>query len=242
MGTFGVDANGKAPSGLNHKGERTDAAPRGGASRSSEEVRESGRSEGGACSEAKFVGPTRDGRSSKDKAKPYCISRQEVLKAYRKVKSNKGAAGIDEQTIEDFERDLKNNLYRVWNRMSSGSYFPPPVRTVRIPKANGGERPLGIPTVADRVAQMVVKKRLEPLVDPLFLPDSYGYRPKKSALDAVGRARQMCWAYNWVCDLDIKGFFDNLDHELMMRAVKKPRQRKVGRAVHRTLAESASAR
>jgi RNA-directed DNA polymerase len=221
VGTFGVDANGKATSGMNHKGERTDAAPRGGAPRSSNEVRESGRSEGGACSEAKFVGPTRNGRSSKDEAKPYCISRWEVLEAYKKVKSNKGAAGIDEQTIEDFERRLKKNLYRIWNRMSSGSYFPPPVRTVKIPKANGGERSLGIPTVSDRVAQMVVKNRLEPLVDPLFQPDSYGYRPKKSALEAVGRARQMCWAYDWVCDLDIKGFFDNLDHELMMRAVKK---------------------
>jgi RNA-directed DNA polymerase len=175
----------------------------------------------GACSEAKFVGPTRNGRSSKDEAKPYCISRWEVLEAYKKVKSNKGAAGIDEQTIEDFERHLKKNLYRVWNRMSSGSYFPPPVRTVKIPKANGGERSLGIPTVSDRIAQMVVKNRLEPLVDPLFQPDSYGYRPKKSALDAVGRARQMCWAYDWVCDLDIKGFFDNLDHALMMRAVRK---------------------
>ena len=104
------------------------------------EVRESGRSKGGAWSGAKSVRPTSNGRSPKDKAKPYCISRQEVLEAYRKVKSNKGAAGVDEQTIEDFERDLKNNLYRVWNRMSSGSYFPPPVRTVKIPKANGGER------------------------------------------------------------------------------------------------------
>src|SRR5580704_15067463 len=206
---------------MNHKGERTNATPRGGALRSSDEVRESGRSEGGACSEAKFVGPTRNGRSPKDKAKPYCISRQEVLEAYRKVKSNKGAAGVDEQSIEDFERDLKNNLYRVWNRMSSGSYFPPPVRTVKIPKADGGQRPLGIPTVSDRIAQMVVKNRWEPLVDPKFLSDSYGYRRGKSALDAVGRARQMCWAYDWVCDLDIKGFFDNLDHELMMRAVRK---------------------
>jgi len=221
VGTFGVDANGKVASGLNHEGERTDATPRDGAPRSSEEVRESGRSEGGACSEAKFIGPTRNGRSLKDKAKPYCIARQEVLEAYKKVKSNKGAAGVDEQTIEDFERDLKNNLYRVWNRMSSGSYFPPPVRTVKIPKANGGERPLGIPTVSDRVAQMVVRNRLEPMVDPQFLSDSYGYRRGKSALDAVGRARQMCWAYDWVCDLDIQGFFDNLDHELMMRAVKK---------------------
>jgi RNA-directed DNA polymerase len=221
VGTFGVDANGKAPSGLNHEGERTDATPRGGALRSSEEVRESGQSEGSACSEARFIGPTREGRSSTDQAKPYCISRQEVLEAYRKVKSNKGAAGIDEQTIQEFERKLKKNLYRIWNRMSSGSYFPPPVRTVKIPKAGGGERPLGIPTVSDRIAQMVVKNRLEPRVDPLFQSDSYGYRPGKSALDGVGRAQQMCWAYDWVCDLDIKGFFDNLDHDLMMRAVRK---------------------
>ena len=206
---------------MNHEGERTNATARGGAPRNSDEVRESGRSEGGACSEAKFIGPTRNGRSLKDEAKPYCISRWEVLEAYKKVKSNQGAAGIDEQTIENFGRKLKKNLYKVWNRMSSGSYFPPPVRTVKIPKAGGGERPLGIPTVSDRVAQMVVKNRLEPLVDPLFHSDSYGYRPKKSALDAVGRARQMCWAYDWVCDLDIKGFFDNLDHELLMRAVRK---------------------
>jgi RNA-directed DNA polymerase len=221
VGTFGVDANGKAASGLNHEGERTEATPRGGIPRSSDEVRESGWSEGGMCSEAKFIGPTSNGRSPKDEAKPYCISRWEVLEAYKKVKSNKGAAGIDEQSIEDFERDLKNNLYKVWNRMSSGSYFPPPVLTVKIPKANGGERSLGIPTVSDRIAQMVVKNRLEPMVDPQFLSDSYGYRRGKSALDAVGRARQMCWAYDWVCDLDIKGFFDNLDHELMMRAVRK---------------------
>jgi RNA-directed DNA polymerase len=137
------------------------------------------------------------------------------------VKSNQGAAGLDRQTIEEFEEDLKNNLYKVWNRMSSGSYFPPPVLMVKIPKANGGERTLGIRTVADRVAQMVVKNRLEAVVGPLFLSESYGYRPNKSALDAVGRARQMCWDYDWVCDLDIKGFFDNLDHDLMMRAVKK---------------------
>jgi RNA-directed DNA polymerase len=173
------------------------------------------------CSEATSVGPTRKGRSLKDEAKPFCISRWEVWEAYLKVKSNQGAAGLDAQTIEEFERDLKKNLYRIWNRMSSGSYFPPPVLTVKIPKANGGERTLGIPTVSDRVAQMVVKNRLEAVVDPLFLPASYGYRPKKSALDAVGQARQMCWAYDWICDLDIKGFFDNLDHDLMMRAVQK---------------------
>jgi RNA-directed DNA polymerase len=176
------------------------------------------------CSEATSVGPTRKGRSLKDKAKPFSISRWEVWEAYLKVKSNEGAAGLDGQSIADFERGLKKNLYRIWNRMSSGSYFPPPVRTVKIPKANGGERTLGIPTVSDRIAQMVVKNRLEAVVDPLFLPASYGYRPGKSALDAVGQARQMCWAYDWVCDLDIKGFFDNLDHGLMMKAVRKHAQ------------------
>jgi group II intron reverse transcriptase/maturase len=138
-----------------------------------------------------------------------------------KVRANKGAAGVDGQSISEFEKELKSNLYKIWNRMSSGSYFPPPVRTVEIPKDNGGIRPLGIPTVADRVAQMVVKLYLEPKVEPHFHPDSYGYRPGKSAVEAVGVARQRCWECNWVVDLDIKGFFDNLDHELVMRAVRK---------------------
>src|ERR1700736_4801539 len=142
-------------------------------------------------------------------AKPFCISKWEVWEAYKRVKVNQGAAGVDEQSIADFERDLKGNLYKIWNRMSSGSYFPPPVRTVKIPKANGGERKLGIPTVSDRIAQQVVKSRLEPAVDPLFHPDSYGYRPGKSALDAVGQGAQRCWRYDWIVDLDIKGFFDN---------------------------------
>jgi RNA-directed DNA polymerase len=221
VGTFGDDANGEVASGMNHKDESTKATPGGGASRSSNEVRESGWSEGDACSGAKSVRPTSNGRSLKDKAKSYSITRMEVLEAYFKVKSNKGAAGIDDQTIADFESNLKRNLYRVWNRMSSGSYFPPPVRTVMIPKANGGKRALGIPTVADRVAQMVVKNRTEPMVEPLFHPDSFGYRPGKSPLDAVGWARQRCWSFDWVCDLDIKGFFDNLNHDLMMRAVRK---------------------
>src|SRR5947199_1769842 len=154
-------------------------------------------------------------------AKPYCISKWEVWEAYKRVKANKGAAGVDEQSVADFERDLKGNLYKIWNRMSSGSYFPPPVRTVKIPKANGGERKLGIPTVSDRIAQMVVNARLEPMVDPLFQPDSYGYRSGKSALQAVGQARQRCWRYDWIIDLDIKGFFDNIEHDLLMRAVKK---------------------
>ena len=154
-------------------------------------------------------------------AKPFCISKWEVWEAYKRVKANQGAAGVDEQTIADFEGNLKRNLYKIWNRMSSGSYFPPPVRTVKIPKANGGERKLGIPTVSDRIAQQVVKSRLEPAVDPLFHPDSYGYRPGKSALDAVGQARQRCWRYDWIVDLDIKGFFDNIPQDLLIRAVKK---------------------
>ena len=153
--------------------------------------------------------------------KSYEISKQVVWEAYKRVKANRGAAGVDRQPLEDFEKDLKGNLYKIWNRMSSGSYFPPPVRLVEIPKDQGrGVRPLGIPTVADRVAQMVVKMYFEPLVEPHFHPDSYGYRPGKSALDAVGTARQRCWRQDWVIDLDIKGFFDNLDHELLMRAVR----------------------
>jgi RNA-directed DNA polymerase len=156
-----------------------------------------------------------------NEAKSYRISKQEVWKAYEKVKANKGAAGVDEESIEDFDKRLKDNLYKIWNRMSSGSYFPPPVRSVEIDKEGGGKRKLGIPTVSDRIAQMVVKSRLEPEVDPLFVPDSYGYRPRKSALEAVGRARQRCWEHDWVIDLDIKGYFDNLDHELMDRAVRK---------------------
>jgi RNA-directed DNA polymerase len=154
-------------------------------------------------------------------AKPYRISKHEVWKAYEKVKANKGAAGVDEQSIKDFDKKVKGNLYKIWNRMSSGSYFPPPVLAVEIDKDGGGKRKLGIPTVSDRIAQMVVKSRLEPEVDPLFVPDSYGYRPRKSALEAVGQARQRCWEYDWVIDLDIRGYFDNIDHELMDRAVRK---------------------
>jgi group II intron reverse transcriptase/maturase len=156
-----------------------------------------------------------------NKAKPFCISKWEVWEAYRRVKANQGAAGVDGQSLAEFEEDLKNNLFKIWNRMSSGSYFPPPVRRVDIPKDDGGTRPLGIPTVADRIAQTVVKRYLEPILEEYFHPDSYGYRPGKSAIEAVGTARQRCWRYDWVLDLDIKGFFDNIDHELMLRAVRK---------------------
>jgi len=152
-------------------------------------------------------------------AKPYDVPKQLVWEAYRRVKANRGAAGVDGKTLHAFEKDLKNNLYKVWNRMASGSYLPPPVRLVEIPKGNGGTRPLGIPTVGDRIAQTVVKMVLEPLVEPHFHEDSYGYRPGKSALDAVGTARKRCWRAAWVVDLDIKDFFGSLDHDLVLRAV-----------------------
>ena len=151
---------------------------------------------------------TGNGRTLVDRAKPYDIPKREVWEAYKRVRANQGAAGVDGQMISDFEADLKNNLYKLWNRLSSGSYFPPPVRRVDIPKSDGRMRPLGIPTVADRIAQMVVKRHLEPLVEPQFHPDSYGYRPGKSALDAVGMARQRCWRRDWVLDLDIKAFLE----------------------------------
>ena len=156
-----------------------------------------------------------------NKTKPFIISKTLVRDAYKLVKANAGAAGIDKQTLEDFDRDLKDNLYKIWNRMSSGSYFSPPVKAVSIPKKNGGERILGVPTVGDRVAQMVVKLMFEPEVEPYFHKDSYGYRPKKSALDAVGITRERCWRYDWVLEFDIKGLFDNIDHELLMKAVRK---------------------
>lgn len=156
-----------------------------------------------------------------DKTKSYEISKHVVLEAFKRVKANKGAAGIDDESLEEFETNLKNNLYKIWNRMSSGSYFPPAVKAVEIPKKSGGKRVLGVPTVADRVAQMVAKIYFEPAVEPHFHPDSYGYRPGKSAHDALAVTRQRCWKYDWVFEFDIKGLFDNIDHELLMKAVCK---------------------
>lgn len=154
-------------------------------------------------------------------AKPFNITKQQVWDAYQAVRANAGAAGVDKETIADFEKNLKGNLYKVWNRLASGSYFPPPVKAVAIPKKNGGERILGVPTVADRVAQTVVKQFLEPILDPIFLPDSYGYRPGKSALDAIARTRERCWRHDWVLEFDVKGLFDNIDHTLLLRALEK---------------------
>jgi RNA-directed DNA polymerase len=156
---------------------------------------------------------------SEPKPKPFEISKWAVWEAYRRVKANKGAAGVDEQSIAGFEEDLHGNLYKLWNRLSSGSYFPPPVRAVEIPKRDGSSRMLGVPTVADRIAQTVVRSYLEPSVEPVFHEDSYGYRPGRSALDAVGVCRERCWRADWVLDMDIRKFFDSVPWDLTLRAV-----------------------
>ena len=154
-----------------------------------------------------------------EKTKPYEIPKQMVLEAYHLVRQNKGAAGIDGKSLDDFDLRKKDNLYKLWNRMSSGCYFPKPVRKVDIPKKSGGMRSLGIPTVEDRIAQMTARLALEPILEPVFHQDSYGYRPGKSAHQALAKTRERCWQYNWVIDMDIKAFFDTIDHELMLKAV-----------------------
>jgi len=152
--------------------------------------------------------------------KPFAIPKQLVWQAWKSVKANGGAAGADGVTIEAFEKDLGNNLYKIWNRMSAGTYFPPPVRAVEIPKSSGGTRMLGVPAVGDRVAQTVAAMALEPRTEAIFHDDSYGYRPRKGALDAVGKCRERCWARDWVIDLDIRKFFDSVPWDLMVKAVQ----------------------
>jgi RNA-directed DNA polymerase len=167
-----------------------------------------------------WSGRMRVGKSSPTD-KPFAISKRLVWEAYESVKANKDAAGVDGQSIEEFEKGLRGNLYKIWNRMSSGTYFPPPVRAVEIPKPHGGgTRILGIPTVADRIAQTVVALTLEPRMESIFHDDSYGYRPKRSPQDAVAKCRQRCWRKDWVLDLDVAKFFDSVDHELMVKAVE----------------------
>jgi len=161
------------------------------------------------------------GGTKMSKAKPFSISKRWVHAAYQKVKSNKGSAGVDGISMSEFDKDYKNHLYKLWNKMSSGSYMPPAIKSMEIPKKGGGLRPLGIPTIADRIVQTVVRGLLEPELEPMFHKDSYGYRPGKSAIQAVTAARERCWKYDWVIDLDIKGFFDNIPHDLLMKAVRK---------------------
>jgi RNA-directed DNA polymerase len=156
----------------------------------------------------------------KSKVKSFHIEKRVVWKAWQQVRANQGAPGVDEESVAEFERNLEGNLYKIWNRMSSGTYTPPPVKAVQIPKKDGrGVRTLGVPTVADRVAQTVAKLYLEPKVEPMFHPDSYGYRPNRSALEAVGTCRERCWKADWVIDMDYRSFFDTVDHDLMLKAV-----------------------
>jgi RNA-directed DNA polymerase len=151
--------------------------------------------------------------------KPFVIAKRAVWEAYEKVRAKKGAPGVDAVSLEVFEKDLKNNLYKIWNRMSSGTYFPPPVRAVEIPKTGGGVRVLGVPTVGDRIAQTVAARVIEAKVEPIFHPDSYGYRPGRSPIDAAAACRTRCWKYNWVIDLDIRKFFDTVPWDLLLKAV-----------------------
>src|SRR5207248_10500463 len=204
----------------NREGESTEAGRRGGAARSSEEGPVMGLERRG-CVVRPWPLANWKREEPVDEAKPFKIPKREVWEAFKRVKANQGAAGVDGQSIAEFEANLADNLYKLWNRLSSGSYMPPPVRRVDIPKVNGGTRLLGIPTVADRIAQEVVRRYLEPLLEPLFHPDSYGYRPGRSAIDAIRTARQRCWRYDWVLDIDIKGFFDSIDWVLLLKAVHK---------------------
>lgn len=153
--------------------------------------------------------------------KPFEISKALVWKAFQRVKAKGGSAGVDGESIEAFERNLSGNLYKIWNRMVSGSYFPPPVKSMPIPKRTGGTRILGIPTVADRIAQTAVKMVLEPMLEPIFDDNSFGYRPGRSALDAIEMVKRRSWKYDWVVEFDVKALFDTIDHELLLRAVRK---------------------
>lgn len=201
--------------------ENTNVENRGGAARSSVETPVMGGGAKGPRHPAGIEGQPERREEPEKPAKPFEISKRSVWEAYKMVKANKGSAGVDAETIAEFEADLANNLYRIWNRMSSGTYFPPPVKQVEIPKKQGGVRVLGIPTVADRVAQTVVKLHVEPAMDAIFDEDSYGYRPGKSAKKAVAATRERCWQYDWVVEFDIKGAFDHIDHDLLMRAVRR---------------------
>ncbi len=201
--------------------ESTDAGHRGGLPRSSDEVSVMEMEQRGQPVQSKNGGQPVDGRNPRVETKPFNIPKWIVFEAFKRVKANKGGYGVDAQSVSDFEQDLSNNLYKLWNRMSSGSYHPPPVMRVEIEKPDGGIRPLGIPTVTDRIAQMVVKLQIEPELESHFHPDSYGYRPGKSAHQALLTAKRRCVRRGWVLDMDVKGFFEEIDHGLLMLAVRK---------------------
>jgi RNA-directed DNA polymerase len=171
--------------------------------------------------------------------KSYRIAKRTVWAAYQLMKANRDAAGIDDETIAMFEQKLSGNLYKLWNRMSSGSYFPPPVKQVEIPKAKGGTRRLGIPTVSDRIAQTVVKLMIEPILDRIFHEDSYGYRPGKSAKQAIAMTRKRCWQYDWIVEFDIKAAFDQIRPYVADEGGAKPYQGGLASAVYRAVADCA---
>jgi RNA-directed DNA polymerase len=204
-----------------HKNESTDAKHRDGVTRSSDEGAVMALEQRGDIIQSDSTGQPKGGRNPDCQAKPFEITKRQVYEAYKRVKANRGAAGVDRQSLKEFDENLSGNLYKLWNRMASGSYHPSPVRRVEIPKGTGAVRPLGIPTVSDRIAQMVVKEAIEPDIDRRFHPDSYGYRPGKSAHQAVEKAKERCWRRPWVLDMDIKAFFDTIDHDLLMRAIDK---------------------
>jgi len=198
-----------------------DAGHRGGLPRSSDDISVMEMERRGRAVQLDEENQPRSGRNFHPKTKPYTISKHLIVDAYKRVKANKGSAGVDRQSLKDFEENLQSNLYKLWNRLSSGSYHPQAVLRVDIPKLDGGTRSLGIPTVTDRIAQMVVKLQLEPELEAHFHPDSFGYRPNKSAHDALRLAQQRCHKRGWVLDMDIKGFFDAIDHKLLMRCVRR---------------------
>lgn len=206
---------------VNPQNESTNAGHRGGLPRSSDEASVMEVEQRGRPVQSKTGGQPEDGRNLRMDTKPFNISKRCVYEAFKRVKANGGGYGIDAKSISDFEKDLGNNLYKLWNRMSSGSYHPPPVMRVEIEKPDGGIRPLGIPTVTDRIAQMVVKLHIEPKLERHFHPNSYGYRPGKSAHQTLLMAQERCDKRGWVLDMDIKGFFEEINHDLLMRAVRK---------------------
>jgi len=159
----------------------------------------------------------------KEMTKSLPVSKRMVYNSYMKVCDKNGSAGIDKESIEMFNENLSGNLYKIWNRMTSGSYFPPPVRTVFIPKKQGGERPLGIPTVSDRIVRLrrIVKDYLEPVMEAVFHNSSFGYRPGRSAHDALAQCHENCVSKAWVLDVDIKGFFDNISHNIMLQLLQQ---------------------
>jgi RNA-directed DNA polymerase len=216
-------AGGRTSTGRNREGQSTEARHRGGPARTSDEgsVMELERRDRAGQADS-LVNPTGDESTSepKSKVKSFEIEKRLIFQAWEKVRANAGAPGVDAVSIAEFERNERNNLYKLWNRMSAGSYMPGPVRAVEIPKDHGaGVRVLGVPNVADRIAQTAAAMLLEERLEPIFHRDSYGYRPGRSAHDALAVARKRCWSKDWVIDLDIRAFFDCVPWSLMVKAV-----------------------